>query len=695
MTRGAAVQPQTGDVSQDAPASSGPVDTTKSMSGITDSAALNARAGEMWQQLGPQVSTVASEFMPAVKEFFSGGEGMDFAGLIEKLQGMWPQISEGIRGAGGTLAQKVVAFFMADGAEGEMGEGIGWLAGTIVFEIVLFYFTAGAGTAIVEGSRALKWILKVVDWTGEVLGAAFNMLSKVGGFIIDMAKGLAKAFSGAAKGAMGRVLGALGEIGEGLLKWADELVGTVKKADGAVDDVASQTKRASDGPAAKQADGMADDAAGQTSKRADSQTDDAARQGNRDNGDQTGKRAQDTPDMTEKLRVAALAKVTSDALERVGTPAPAIVKALSATYKPQYRWIKRFTVEYGRGGMGTIYMIASKIKVDELDTLPATGPRSVSQAELDRLGCSPREEDFIKKYRSHNPNSKMLNDELVEKYRSGHRMNSDGNMHFDQTSQSALKGKGYSVEEKQLIREYRTQRPSTGYTNDEIVEFHRQGMVYDPQTRRFKDPNVNAIPDTTATKTPLDNQGAAIPNGTHGQANPNLELRSDHIADRKALLAKADDTSLPRSVRDKAQEDADLLIAKINRQSEIIGEAASDAYAKKIGAKEIYTGHHSGTLDKVYKGADGKIIVVEAKGGASTLGSRKGADGLRHQQGTGTYLDSILSSMEKKGASNQEILDIVEKIRVAKDAGNMEYLLVQQPIKDGLLVPMKVSKFIL
>lgn len=70
--------------------------------------------------------------------------------------------------------------------------------------------------------------------------------------------------------------------------------------------------------------------------------------------------------MTEKLRVAAQAKVVSDMLERKGMPARAIASALEASFKPRYRWIKRFEVER-QGVRSLIYMIASKVLVDEVE----------------------------------------------------------------------------------------------------------------------------------------------------------------------------------------------------------------------------------------------------------------------------------------------------------------------------------------
>ena len=197
------------------------------------------KARAMWADLGPEVSTVGANFMPAIGEYFSG-EGMGFDGLMEKLGELWPQLQSAISGLGGTLAQELVAFLMQDSAEGAMGEGLGWLTGTIVFEVVLFYFTAGAGTAMVEGSRILTWILRFLDWPGEALGLAFKGLAKLGGYLLDMARGLGRMMSAAGSGAVGAVMHAITNIGEKLMKWGDELFGLASRR---ADDVAGRAAR--------------------------------------------------------------------------------------------------------------------------------------------------------------------------------------------------------------------------------------------------------------------------------------------------------------------------------------------------------------------------------------------------------------------------------------------------------------------
>jgi hypothetical protein len=166
--------------------------------------------------------------MPALQEEFSGGEGLTFEGLMQKLSAVWGAIEAAITNAGGQLAEKICEFMMQDSAEGTMGDSVGWLAGTIVFEVVLAILTAGTANAARGGMKVLQVVLKVLDWTGEALGLAFKGLAKLGGFVIDIVKGIGKLLSNTG-GAAKSVLGALGEIGETLMRYADELLGKVGK----------------------------------------------------------------------------------------------------------------------------------------------------------------------------------------------------------------------------------------------------------------------------------------------------------------------------------------------------------------------------------------------------------------------------------------------------------------------------------
>ncbi|MEQ8998983.1 MAG: DUF4157 domain-containing protein [Coleofasciculus sp. B1-GNL1-01] len=193
-----------------------------------DKVAIGQTLQQMGTELQPPAEQVTGGFMPAVQEAFSGGEGLTFEGLMQKLGDAWAAVESAITNAGGQLAQKVCEFMMQDTAEGQMGETVGWLAGTIAFEVALGILTAGSVTAAKGAMKVLKIFAKVLDWTGEALGLAFKGLAKLGGFVLDIVKGIGKLLSNAG-GAAKSVLDALGEIGQKLISFADELLGRAAK----------------------------------------------------------------------------------------------------------------------------------------------------------------------------------------------------------------------------------------------------------------------------------------------------------------------------------------------------------------------------------------------------------------------------------------------------------------------------------
>jgi hypothetical protein len=340
-----------------------------------------------------------------VQSLFQGGEGLTLEGLIARLGDVWSSIDTAIQGAGGSLAARVCEFFMADAAEGQLGETVGWLAGTIAFEVLLGILTAGAWQPVSAAGKALKAFARILDWTGEALGAAFRLLGRIGGMVIDALQGLRRML-GKAGGAVMRVLDALGEIGQKLLGFADELLarfgrGVATEAGAEVAEKAAReaaekaareaAEKASKEAAEKAAKEAAEEAAEKAAKEgaeeaaeegAEEAAEEGAEEAAEEGAEQGGKKADDAPDMTEKLRVAAQAKVVSDMLERKGMPASAIASALQASFKPRYRWIKRFEVAR-QGVRSLIYMIASKVLVDEVDR--PEGYSDLTDEELEHI----------------------------------------------------------------------------------------------------------------------------------------------------------------------------------------------------------------------------------------------------------------------------------------------------------------------
>lgn len=175
----------------------------------------------------PPVEAAAAGFMPAVEEHFAGGEGLTLEGLMTQLGEVWGLVEGALHGAGGELAAGLCAWFTQPGAEGSIGEGVGWLAGTLVFEVLLALATAGTWTAV---SGSIKTIARILDWTGEALGAAFKLLGKLGAEIIQGVKSVARMVGEGAGGALKALLTSLEEIGAKLTAYADELLGRVGRS---------------------------------------------------------------------------------------------------------------------------------------------------------------------------------------------------------------------------------------------------------------------------------------------------------------------------------------------------------------------------------------------------------------------------------------------------------------------------------
>ncbi|EGQ9181214.1 hypothetical protein F9H62_24550 [Vibrio alginolyticus] len=112
------------------------------------------------------------------------------------------------------------------------------------------------------------------------------------------------------------------------------------------------------------------------------------------------------------------------------------------------------------------------------------------------------------------------------------------------------------------------------------------------------------------------------------------------------------------------EEGYNAQIGNINQQSAKIGELAADDFvrskrpnAKLLHPKDIGTSiSNPGDFDMVYEVEEpppGEIIIVEAKGGSSPLGSRK-IGNMAYQQGTTEYTAEITNLMSEKKEGTTE-----------------------------------------
>lgn len=288
-----------------------------------DQSAIGERMQEMGGEVEPQIETISSGFMPALEEFFMGGEGITFEELMEKLGDAWSTVEGAIRGASSELAESIVGYFMQDTAEGAIGEGVGWLTGTIVFEVALAVLTTGTYTAASGTMKVLQTFARVLDWVGEAMGVAFRALSKLGGYLMDLFRAIGRMLNNAG-GAVRTIMEAIQELAEKLIRYGQELLGMAVRGG---DDVAGGVARGVDdvaGGAARTADGFADDALETVGERGARHADEVAEEA----GEQGARRADDiggTPDFVE-------AKAATMAAEKAGVPSFALINTLRARF---------------------------------------------------------------------------------------------------------------------------------------------------------------------------------------------------------------------------------------------------------------------------------------------------------------------------------------------------------------------------
>lgn len=177
-----------------------------------------------------------------------------------------------------------------------------------------------------------------------------------------------------------------------------------------------------------------------------------------------------------------------------------------------------------------------------------------------------------------------------------------------------------------------------------------------------------------------------------------VQDRRQRIQERDGLLTELED---PATTPERAREiDARLreLIPEINFRSEILGEAAGRRRAELRPGnwEEVPLPRRgAGLPDLAYEGDDGRLLIIETKGGDSPLGVRRSADGTRMvEQGTPEYLESLARTMTN--SDDPVVRNLGERILLAltRTPPNVDYEIVRQPFdeQNDLGVP-EVGRF--
>jgi hypothetical protein len=150
--------------------------------------------------------------------------------------------------------------------------------------------------------------------------------------------------------------------------------------------------------------------------------------------------------------------------------------------------------------------------------------------------------------------------------------------------------------------------------------------------------------------------------------------------------------------RQQIRQELDQIDLEIIKLSERLGEAAGREFARQqLGnpKEEKLPRAGAGVPDLVFEGPNGKLIIIECKGGTAGLGTRQSADQrFTVEQGTVEYLQSLARTMEN--SSDPKIRELGERLRteLAKNPPNVDYFLVKQPFTpDGDLAAPQVGKF--
>jgi len=162
---------------------------------------------------------------------------------------------------------------------------------------------------------------------------------------------------------------------------------------------------------------------------------------------------------------------------------------------------------------------------------------------------------------------------------------------------------------------------------------------------------------------------------------------------------------------DKAK--LDKLAVQKRAYSEQLGEMAAEGYIKKsYPDAEYFSPRYPGSktkrdqFDQIWKTKDGKVIIIEAKGGVSiTNGDRLNKTGKqRVQQGTAEYNDAIINRMEVWYSKNLNHVDKDGLIKFKKtlallkaNKDNTDYIMVKQPVSAStgkITDKLKVTKYI-
>jgi hypothetical protein len=270
---------------------------------------------------------------------------------------------------------------------------------------------------------------------------------------------------------------------------------------------------------------------------------------------------------------------------------------------------------------------------------------------------------------------------------------------------------GFTEEEIAFANAYRSKYKTSVLTNIELRQLHRDGYVFDQITGEIISPTRSAKIDfphkilneaDRTTNVKLDTKDHVIKDP---QVNEDIKRRNKSREATKDLKAKNKEKADRGEQVTKAEIDlVNKQLGITSRASEHIAVAVVDDMMKAQGFLIYYPLNAgfpgAGDLDRIYIRKVGESFeVVEVKGGASKLGSRKVVhvpslqnQNLRAEQGSDVYFVDIVLNMISMEGTQME--DVGNQLREALFAGDVNYLYFHQDFSDiGNLLSPKFQQF--
>jgi hypothetical protein len=208
----------------------------------------------------------------------------------------------------------------------------------------------------------------------------------------------------------------------------------------------------------------------------------------------------------------------------------------------------------------------------------------------------------------------------------------------------------------------------------------------------FVDHSGKSVPASEAMRA----EDALKPVGRHIERR--IAVRKARIAQRAQLMEEHGNAATTRVRREEIEQEIETIDRKIREHSARLGEAAGREFARQTfgAAKPLDIGHSgAGVPDLLYELPDGRLILIECKGGTSPLGTRESADGrFLVQQGTVEYAQSLARTMENSPEPTIRALGERLRTALARNPPALDYYLVRQPFTpSGDLGPVESGRF--